>query len=43
MNAKSKLTADEAFFYVTNFLEAYEGSVRVFHKTWTKKIARYLM
>jgi hypothetical protein len=43
MTTDSKLTADATHFYVTNLLEAYEGNVRVFHKTWTKKIARNLV
>ncbi len=40
LKTESKLTADAAHFWVSNKLDAYEGSVRVFSKTWTKKIAR---
>ena len=40
METVSKLTADATHFYLSNSLDAYEGSVRVFSKTWTKKIAR---
>ena len=40
MKSDSKLTADATHFYVTNLLEGYEGTVRVFHKTWTKQIKR---
>ena len=40
METVSKLTADATHFYLSNSLDAYEGSVRVFSKTWTKKIVR---
>ncbi|MCA9947028.1 MAG: CocE/NonD family hydrolase [Anaerolineales bacterium] len=40
MKTESKLTADATFFYLSNFLEAYEGDVRVFSKAWTKRVAR---
>ncbi len=40
MKTESKLTADATFFYLSNVLEAYEGSVRVFCKAWTKQVAR---
>jgi uncharacterized protein len=36
----STMTADAGRFYVTNVLEAYEGTVRVFAKTWDFNIAR---
>jgi hypothetical protein len=40
MKTESKLTADATFFYLSNMLEAYEGSVRVFCQAWTKQVAR---
>jgi putative CocE/NonD family hydrolase len=36
----STMSADAERFYVTNVLEAYEGSVRVFAKTWDFQVAR---
>lgn len=41
METHSKLTADATHFYVSNQLDAYEGSVRVFSQAWHKKIPRY--
>jgi putative CocE/NonD family hydrolase len=39
----SRMTADPDHFYVTNVLDAYEGNVRVFNKTWHVKIPRHLV
>ena len=39
----SHMTADAEHFYVTNVLDAYEGNVRVFNKTWHVKIPRDLV
>jgi predicted acyl esterase len=36
----SLMTSDTEFFHLTNILNAYEGRIRVFTKTWTKKIPR---
>lgn len=36
----STMSADTEHFYVTNVLEAYEGTVRVFAKTWDFVVAR---
>lgn len=36
----STMSADRDTFYVTNLLEAYEGTVRVFVKTWDFAVAR---
>ena len=36
----STMSADQENFYVTNVLEAYEGTVRVFAKTWDFAVAR---
>lgn len=36
----STMSADQENFYVTNLLEAYEGTVRVFAKTWDFSVAR---
>ncbi|MCA9917766.1 MAG: CocE/NonD family hydrolase, partial [Anaerolineales bacterium] len=41
MKTESKLTADEHHFYLSNVMEGYEGSVRLFFKAWTKQIARH--
>ena len=38
----SHMTADADHFYVTHVLDAYEGNVRVFSKTWHVKISRHL-
>jgi hypothetical protein len=42
-NTRSVMTADADHFYVTNVLDAYEGNVRVFNKTWHVKIPRHLV
>jgi hypothetical protein len=39
----SRMTADADHFYVTHVLDAYEGNVRVFNKTWHVKIPRRLV
>jgi hypothetical protein len=39
----STMTADAGSFYVTNVLEAFEGDVRAFAKTWDIKIPRDLV
>ncbi len=36
----SVMTSDKEYFHLTNILDAYEGPVRVFTKSWTKKIRR---
>lgn len=38
----STMTSDATHFHVTNALEAYEGTTRVFAKTWTFKTEREL-
>lgn len=39
----SVMTSDKDYFYLTNVLDAYEGQVRVFTKSWTKKIRREMV
>ncbi len=39
----SHMTSDANHFYITHVLDAYEGSVRVFNKTWHVKIPRQLV
>lgn len=39
----SDMTADADHFHLTNVLDAYEGKVRVFTKTWHLKIPRNLV
>lgn len=39
----SHMTSDADHFYITNVLDAYEGKVRVFNKTWHVKIPRRLV
>jgi hypothetical protein len=36
----SIMTSDLNHFHLTNVLDAYEGDVRVFTKSWTKNIPR---
>ncbi len=43
VETSSLMTSDQEHFYLTNVLNAYEGAVRVFAKTWTKKIRRDLV
>jgi hypothetical protein len=40
LESSSTMSADAETFYVTNVLEAYEGEVRVFTKTWDFKVPR---
>ena len=37
------MTSDQEYFYLTNVLDAYEGTTRVFTKSWTRKIRRDLV
>jgi len=39
----SVMTSDKDHFYLTNLLDAYEGQVRVFTKSWTRKIRREML
>ena len=39
----STMTADATHFHLSNHLDAYEGDVRVFTKSWTKAIPRQLV
>ena len=39
----STMTADATHFHLSNHLDAYEGDVRVFTKSWTKAIPRRLV
>lgn len=39
----SRMTSDADYFYLTNVLDAYQGQVRVFTKTWDLKIPRHLV
>jgi uncharacterized protein len=39
----SVMTGDQNYFYLTNILDAYEHDVRVFTKSWTKKIPRQMV
>jgi hypothetical protein len=34
------MTSDSGHFYLTNVLDAYEGQVRIFTKSWTRAIPR---
>lgn len=43
VETSSLMTSDREHFYLTNVLNAYEGAVRVFAKTWTSKIRRDLV
>jgi uncharacterized protein len=36
----SVMTSDAEYFHLTNVLDAYEGPVRVFTKSWSRKIRR---
>ncbi len=40
VETSSVMTSDKDYFYLTNLLDAYEGPVRVFTKSWTRKIRR---
>ena len=39
----SVMTSDKEHFHLTNVLDAYEGQVRVFTKSWTRKIRREMV
>ena len=43
VETSSVMTGDKDHFYLTNLLDAYEGQVRVFTKSWTRKIHRELV
>jgi predicted acyl esterase len=43
VETSSVMTSDRHDFYLTNILDAYEGQVRVFTKSWTRKIRRELV
>ena len=43
VETSSVMTADKDHFYLTNVLDAYEGQVRVFTKSWTRKIRREMV
>ncbi len=36
----SVMTGEKDYFHLTNVLDAYEGQVRIFTKSWTRKIRR---
>ena len=40
VETSSVMSADADSFLVTNVLDAYEGDIRVFSKTWTFKVPR---
>ena len=37
---RTVLTSDEAYFFIRAELDAYEGDVRIFSKSWDEKILR---
>jgi hypothetical protein len=39
----STMTANATHFYITNLLDAYEGTARVFSKSWTFSVPRDLI
>jgi hypothetical protein len=43
VETSSVMTSDKDHFYLTNILDAYEGPVRVFTKSWTRKIRREMV
>ena len=43
VETSSLMTSDKDYFYLTNLLDAYEGQVRVFTKSWTRKIPREMV
>lgn len=43
VETNSMMTADATHFHLSNHLDAYEGDVRVFTRSWTKTIPRYLV
>jgi hypothetical protein len=40
VETSSVMTSDGDYFHLTNILDAFEGPVRVFTKSWTSKIRR---
>ena len=43
VETSSVMTSDKEYFYLTNILDAFEGQVKVFTKSWTKKIRREMV
>jgi len=43
VETSSVMTGDTEHFYLTNILDAYEDHVRVFTKSWTRKIRREMV
>jgi hypothetical protein len=43
VETSSVMTSDQNYFHLTNILDAYEGQVRVFTKSWTRKIPREMV
>jgi hypothetical protein len=43
VETSSLMTSDKDYFHLTNVLNAYEGAVRVFTKSWTRKIRREMV
>ncbi|MGB8983632.1 MAG: CocE/NonD family hydrolase [Anaerolineales bacterium] len=43
VETSSMMTSDPEHFHLTNILDAYEGQVRVFTKSWTRKIRREMV
>ena len=43
VETSSVMTSDQDYFHLTNILDAYEGQVRVFTNSWTRKIRRELV
>jgi len=43
IDATATLTSDRTHFHLTNQVDAYEGEVRVFTRTWSKSIPRDLV
>lgn len=42
IDTSSTMSADATHFHLTNHLDAYEGEVRVFTRSWTKAIPRHM-
>jgi hypothetical protein len=43
VETSSVMTSDKDYFHLTNILDAFEGQVRVFTKSWTRKIRREMV
>jgi hypothetical protein len=43
VETSSLMSSDKEYFHLTNVLNAYEGAVRVFTKSWTRKIRREMV